>query len=237
MFCAKWCVSLHNDWQKVACVSQFISEFFEAFGFLYKAFEKIVTGQMEVWSKQVINSMPDFYRDDEYDKFQIIVSVGDYNWFKHRDVLVNASLISEKHVDTFLPNDRFLGWCFKPAGSQILGMSSGEPASTVTRFSANPKEFAEVLRGKSFLDGNTLTKAFLDLDKHCEDPQEFLQHQGVNTILLDGSAEPCGVFCRIAGDKEASAQNREKAETAAKLFNLPLVFLFEDQRKLVVKRV
>lgn len=227
----------YSEWEKLSRIAQFISDFFEAFGFLYKAFDELILNQMNDWAGKVAEHMPMLYRDGEYDRFNLLVSLGDCDWFKHKDVMVNASLISEKHLDTFLPKNRFVGWCFKPSGSQILGMSSGEPGSTAIQFSTTPEVFAEVLRGKEFLSETKIVQAFLTLARKCEEPEEFLRRQGVNTVLLAGDVEPCGVFCRIPGDWHEIKPFYEKAKDAAKLFRLPLVTLYENKRLVTVERL
>ena len=226
----------YSEWEKLSRIAQFISDFFEAFRYLYQAFDELILNQMNDWASKVNNRMPNFYKDGKYDQFNLLVSLGDCDWIKHKDVIVNASLISEKHLDTFLPKNRFVGWCFKPSGGQILGMNSGEPCSTAMKFSTTPEVFAEVLRGKEFLSETEIVQAFLTLARKSEEPEDFLRHQGVNTVLLKGDVEPCGVFCRIAGDWEDVEPFAKKAEDAAKLFGLPLVTLYENKRLVTVKR-
>lgn len=226
----------YDEWEKLSRIAQFISDFFEAFGFLYRAFDELILNQMNDWVSKAVERMPNFYKDGKYDQFNLLVSLGDCDWIKHKDVIVNASLISEKHLDTFLPKNRFVGWCFKPSGGQILGMNSGEPCSTAMKFSTTPEVFAEVLRGKEFLSETEIVQAFLTLARKSEEPEDFLRHQGVNTVLLKGDVEPCGIFCRIAGDWEDVEPFAKKAEDAAKLFGLPLVTLYENKRLVTVKR-
>lgn len=211
----------YNEWKKLSRIAQFLSDFFEAFGFLYKAFDGLILEQMNDWASKAAERMPNFYKDGKYDQFNLLISLGDCDWFKHKDVVVNASLISEKHLDTFLPKNRFVGWCFKPSGSQILGMNSRESGSTTEEFSTIPE----------------IVQAFLTLARQCEEPEEFLRHQGVNTVLLTGDVEPCGVFCRIAGEWEEVEPFAKKAEDAARLFGLPLVTLHESKGLVTVKRV
>lgn len=222
----------YSEWEKLSRIAQFISDFFEAFRYLYQAFDELILNQMNDWASKVNNRMPNFYKDGKYDQFNLLVSFGDCDWFKHKDIIVNAFLISEKHLDTFLPRNRFVGWCFQPSGSQILGMSSGELGSTAEQLSAT----SEVIRGKEFLSETEIVQAFLTLARKSEEPEEFLRHQGVNTVLLKGDVEPCGVFCRIAGDWEKMEPFVKKAEDAARLFQLPLVTLHESKGLVTAKR-
>lgn len=99
----------YDEWEKLSRIAQFISDFFEAFGFLYRAFDELILNQMNDWVSKAVERMPNFYKDGKYDQFNLLVSLGDCDWIKHKDVIVNASLISEKHLDTFLPKNRFGG--------------------------------------------------------------------------------------------------------------------------------
>lgn len=237
MILKEYAVKPYSDWQKLSRIAQFVSDFFEAFGFLYKAFDDLTAQQMNVWADKVAENMPTLYKNGEHDKFNLLVSLGDCDWFKHKDVIVNASLISEKHLDTFLPKNRFIGWCFKPSGDQILGMYSGEPGSTVTQFSTTPEVFADVLRGKEFVGEVKILQAFQTLARKCEEPELFLEHQGVNTVLLTGDVEPCGVFCRVSDSWSKVEPFIKRAEYAARLFRLPLVTLDESERLITVKKL
>lgn len=224
----------------------------QTFQDIIKCFDKSDERLWSVVESLWRDTLTPFDTDGIYDKFGLLVSLGDGQFTSNRYPIISSSLITDEFNYTYQSEFRRIGWCFSLNPYRVIGMSpvdttSAEGGSPIPRY----LDAAEInLASKSFI---SLEKSVIINEYDClrflspyalihkestmyesqEIPGEHRKkYEGCNEIVFEGTHKPSGVFvidteqdCTVTAGEFYPYINDylKRARVIAEAFRLPLV--------------
>ena len=164
------------------------------------------------------------------DHFNLVVSLGNLDWFMRHDKIISASYITGRNYTTYDKASKRIGWCFNVNKNDVVGMCKDDCNSRYVRGTLTHafSDFYEaVLQGAFYIEEYCYVPIpfpdFLEFNY----PNNLEKADGYNEIILHGDTRPSGVFL-ICENEEERDNYYMTAVFVAKTCSLPLVVLYKD---------
>lgn len=208
--------------------------FKDYFSYVEALYDKITPVAEKMWNSKLTK----FEEDDVLKDYNLVVSMGEADWFRRRNDVISASYITKEHNKTYLEDRRKFGWCFSVNAQNLIGMCPYDFNSSllddyeITSLELYKAAFAGAEFSEQLRCFRTSFAEFLRWYKP-DDLLDNMKENDYNEILFKGNsryAVPTAVFVKCPDtDDQTLTQSSDfkRASTVANLYKLPLVIFNE----------
>lgn len=150
----------------------------QTFQDIIKCFDKSDERLWSVVESLWRDTLTPFDTDGIYDKFGLLVSLGDGQFTSNRYPIISSSLITDEFNYTYQSEFRRIGWCFSLNPYRVIGMS---PEDTTSAKGGSP-----IPRYLDAAEINLASKSFISLEKSVIQFRTKLQHIWATAVEMMG---------------------------------------------------